>query len=124
AGVDGEVDQHLLELPWIGVDQSEIRVEMRRERNILTNEAAEHLLHVGNDGVNTHRADLKNLFPAEREELARECRGSSRRVAYFLNVGPYIFGRADVGQEHRAVIHDHSQQIVEIMGDAAGELTD
>src|ERR1700681_3757961 len=96
---------------------------MCRERDVFADETAKHLLDVRHDRINTHRAHLKNLLPAEREELAGEGRGSSCSIAYLLNVTPHVFARAGVGQEHRAVTHDYGQQIVEIVGDAAGELT-
>jgi hypothetical protein len=61
AGVDGEIEQHLLELPRIGVDESEIRIEMRRERDVLADEAAQQLSDVGHHRVDV---DCLQLVPA------------------------------------------------------------
>ena len=75
ASVHGEVQDHLFDLAGIGFDPAQFLRVDRLQFNILADEAAQHLLQVGNHGVQIQHQRLQHLFAAERQQLAGErCR--------------------------------------------------
>ena len=65
---------------------------------------------------------FEHRLPAEREELSCHRCGALARLANLLEiVAPRPI--ALVEQQHVGVADDHGQQVVEVVGDAAGQLT-
>ena len=123
AGVDREVDDHLLELRGVGANRAELRVEHRQELDVLADQAAEHHVHVGDDDVQVEDARLEHLAAAEREQLARE-RGRARRgLLDLLGVAALAWIGLGVDQE-LAVARDRGQEVVEVVRDPARQPAD
>src|SRR6202022_391882 len=121
--VDDEVHQHLFELPWIRVDCLNGGVEGYLELDIFSDEAAEHLLEAADDVVNVHHSWLHHLLPAEREQLSSETGGTIRSRRNLLHVLT-VLTRTEPLYEHCAVAHDHREEVIEVVSDAARELSD
>ena len=56
--------------------------------------------------------------------MPRQARRPVGRVEYFLNIGPVRTLPRQIRHDHRAVARDDGEQVVEVVGDAAGELAD
>ncbi len=76
AGVDREVEEHLLELARVDEDDRRGRFEARAQLDVLADQAAQHLLEARHDLVQVDDAGLQHLAAAEGEELARERLGA------------------------------------------------
>src|SRR6516164_5907189 len=76
--------------------------------------------------VQVDETRLQNLAPAEREQLLRQtCRTSSGAREFVERIVFTFDGRAISGRRHQIGAADnHRQQVVEVVGDAAGQLTD
>ena len=91
---------------------------------LLADQAPQHPLDVGDHVVQVERVGVDDLMPAEGEELARQRGGAIGRL------GDLGGGRAQLGVgrqlvEHQlAVAADHRQQVVEVVGHAAGQPAD
>ena len=123
ARVDREIDDHLLELSRIGADRTELGVEHRQQLDVLADQAPQHHVHVGDDGVEVEHPGLQDLPAAEREQLPGERRGARGGLLDLLGVA----SQARVvlaGDEELAVAGDGGQQVVEVVRDATGEPAD
>ena len=94
------------------------------------------LFHVDHDGVEVQDLGLDHLAATEDQQLMRQPRGASAHVDDFGDVsleGDHGFVRAEpepAGQlrqavrDERGIVHDPGQEVVEVMGDPAGQLSD
>ena len=101
-----------------------MRRESSFERHILADESDEHPLHVGDDLVDMHGLGLARLLATESEQLCSERRctpGRLQNLSQFIS--KRIFGRESVIDELR-VATDDGQQVVEVVRDSAGQLSD
>ena len=124
ARVDAEVGDHLLELARIGDDVAQRRVEMQLKLDVLADEPPEHAAHLVHDRVEIHDRGCSTCFrlnasswrtsPAARWAARPiSCRSSRRGSA-----------RRSPDDQELGVAQDGRQQVVEVVGDAARELTD
>src|SRR6187549_2678471 len=81
AGIDGQVNQDLLNLNRVGHDGVQVAVGNDAEVNVLSNEPAQHFRSVGENFVQVEQLGLKNLATAERQHLPSECRSAFRGLA-------------------------------------------
>ena len=70
--------------------------------------------------VEVERLDVEHLPPAERQELARELARAPCRVVDLLELGAAALPHA----QQLAVAQDDGEQVVEVVGDAAGQAAD
>ena len=123
AGVDRHVEQRATELIGIGFDgcasgaartmSSMCSPIDRRSIVSICATTVLRLMHFG----------LEHRLPAEREQLSgHRCRA----VAGLTNLLEVVARRllVLVGQQHVGVTGNHRQQVVEVVGDAAGQLTE
>ena len=66
ARVDDEVDDRLLDLAGVGQRPPEPGIECRRQLDVLADDAAQHLFHARDHGVQVEDAGLEHLAPAEK----------------------------------------------------------
>ncbi len=78
-------------------------------------------LHVGHHGVQVERPGLQHLPPAEREQLLRQLCGAVGRPDDLAEVAPELAVAVRALQEQRRVAGDPGEQVVEVVGDAAGQ---
>jgi hypothetical protein len=71
-----------------------------------------------------HHTGLENLLPAERQQLTRQARSARCRVGNFLHVTSTRIALLEISEQQRAVAHDDSEQVVEIMRNATRQLSD
>src|ERR1700686_972149 len=120
AGVDGEIEEDLLELAGVGFYAAEGIAEAQAEFDVFANQAAQELAHFGDEFVGVEDLGLKGLHAAKREHLAGE---GSRAIGGFANLlraaVEGVFGLQAV-EKQIAVAANYGQQVVEVVGDAAG----
>ena len=122
--VDGEVHQDLFELSAVRHRADLRTVEPRLDRDVFADDPAQHRLHFRHDVVEVHRLRLQQLPAAEREQLARERGRALARLQHLLDGRPVRIGVAHAFEQQLSVPRDHGEQIVEVVGDAPGELAD
>ena len=123
-GVDRQIHDHLLDLSRIGLDAPDIRIEQRDPFNVLANKTLEHLIHVGHHGIEVQHPRLQHLLAAERQELLRERGGPLGGLLDLLGVSAHRIVVAEAKEQKIAVSRDGNQQVVEIVGNSAGQSPD
>jgi len=120
AGVDGEVQENLFELAGVGFDAAERITEAQAEFDVFANETAEKLAHVGDEFVEVEDFGLKDLHAAEGEHLAGEGSGTVGSFANLLGAAVEGIFWLQMVEKQVAVAADDGEEIVEVVGDAAG----
>ena len=124
ACVQHEVEDRLLDLRWIHFDGRGLTGQLARQRDVLSNEAHQHVFETGDGLVEVHVFRHQDLFAAEREQLLRERRGALSRLLDFLEIRAIGIGFGAVTDQQLGIAKDCGQQVVEIVRDAAGEASD
>ena len=124
ARVDGEVQEHLLDLTGIGRHGSEVRRGHRDELDRLAEEPIEHRVQAADDAVDVEHGGREHLLSAEGQELARERRRLVGGLADPLGIDAERVLGGQPPQDEVAVAADDHEQVVEVVSDAARELAD
>src|SRR5438876_10580026 len=119
--IHGQIHDHLLELPRVGLHGAERRIEPRREVDVLAQQAAQHLLDVGHEAVQADDARLQHLLAAEGEQLPGEPRRPVCGLADFLGVVAARVTGGQVFEQQVDVARDRGEDVVEVVRDAAGQ---
>ncbi len=123
-GIQGEVEDRIFQLVGVGPGQRQIGREAQRHGDALAQRAGEHVLHGDQRRVHVHRLHLQGLAAAKGEEALGEARGplggGQRQFHIAVRLGDAPGGDAGAQQFQRA--HDAGEHIVEVVGDAAGQL--
>ena len=125
AGVDDEVHQHLLELAAVHLDGADVRLGAHVDRDVLADQPAEHLVQLGDERVDVEERRFHELLPGEAEQLPGEAaRGLAGAADLVERLPDRVIGRAGPPSSHPGPAEDHGQQVVEVVGDAAGQPAD
>jgi hypothetical protein len=122
--VQHQVHDDLLDLSAVGLDAPQRRPEIEHDRHVVADQALEHHPHVGDDGVEVDQRRRDDLLAAEGQQLAGQARGARAGFLNLGNVRPAVIFALAVGEQQLAEPQNHGQEIVEIMGDTARELSD
>ena len=87
AGVDNQVQQHLLDLAGIGLDLPQVRRGLRHQFNILANQAMQHLVQIDNQFVQVDPAGFNDLPAGESQQLTGEVRRAFGALLDALEIG-------------------------------------
>ena len=74
AGIHGQVDDDLLDLPTVGLDPPQVGLRNRHQLDVLADEASEHFLQIRDHRIQFQYLGSENLASAEGQQLAREAR--------------------------------------------------
>ena len=124
AGVDDQVHQHLLELRRVEADAAEIARGDDAQLDVLADDAPQQVLHLHDQRVEIDDARLGDLPAREAEELPGQRRAALGGVADAAEVLVRRVVAFELGAGHLDVAEDGRQQVVEVVGDAAGEAAD
>ena len=91
---------------------------------MLPDQALEHRDRLADRGVEMQDARLEHLLSAERQELLGERGGSMRRPLDQIEVLARLGAPLEALQEDFAATMDDRQEVVEVVGHAAGETAD
>ncbi len=95
-----------------------------RSVDVLADDPPQHRAQLRHDRVEVHDPRLEHLLPAEGQELAGERRRAVRGAVDLQHVEPALVVVADRPQQQLGVPDDGREEVVEVVGDAAGELAD
>ena len=125
ARVDREVEDRVLKLRRIRLDLPQAGGQHGLDFDLLAKRAVEQLAHAGDQLVDDQGLGRKRLLARERQKPLRERRRALGAVDGGFdepfNVG--LAARQLALQEVKAA-HDDGEHVVEVVGDAAGELAD
>ena len=121
ACVDGEIDDHLLDLAGVGADGAEPGAGADVELDVLAEQALQRAADLGDDRVQVERPRLEHLPAAEGEQLLRQLGGAVGSPLDLAEVAAKLDVAVRALEQQRGVAGDPGQQVVEVVGDAAGE---
>ena len=124
AGVHDQVHQHLLELPRVGLDRRARGAGLGQQIDVLADQPPQHGADAANHGVEVEDLRLEDLLAPEGEELARQVLGAAGRPLDELHVATEARFVADLLPQQDGAPGDHRQEVVEVVGHAAGQLAD
>ena len=81
------------------------------------------MLKIADQGVDLEYGRLEGLAAAEGEELIRQVGGAIRGVVDFPDLTRERSAHVVFGENQIAVTKDGGEEIIEVVSDAAGELT-
>ncbi len=123
-GIDRQVHHHLLHHAAVGPNGRQILARQEFGRDLLADQAMEHLQEILDHAVELDRPDVEDRAAAEHEELLGQGGGPFRVGGDFPQVGPDRLVEGGMILEHGEPDHHRAEDIVEIVGDAAGQLPD
>ncbi len=124
ARIDGEVDDHLFELPLIDLGETQIAAVNELQLDILADQAAQQVRQLDQHVADIEHARLHRLLAREGQQLPHEIGGAVAVLLDLHDVGEGRVARPEPHQQQVAKPDHRRQQVVEIMRDAAGELSD
>ena len=106
------------------MDRAVRRVEPGLQADVLADQPLQHRLHLPEQLVEADHPRLERLLAAEGEELACQGRRALLRLADRLQVDAPLVPPVQPLVEQLALEGDRRQQVVERVGDAAGQTAD
>ena len=120
AGVEDQVEQHLVHLSRVGADPSDVRREAYPEPRDLAQRALQNRLQRGHDVVEVHHLRLQHLPAAVGEQLLGDRRRTPGGLPDMLYIRPDVVV-ADRAVEKLGGAEDHRHLVVRLVRDAARE---
>ena len=124
AGIDGEVEQRRLKLDRIDEAGPEVGLDPHGDVGAGADRPAQEPPHLLDEAARVERLRVQRLPAAEGEELPGEIGAvpyAGKRILHPLRGARVV---ADAAAKELQVAGHHLEQIVEIMGDAAGQIAD
>ncbi len=124
AGVECDIDQRGFELARVDPDMARPLGQLNLHMNARTGDALEHLANVLDPLRHIEDFRVQRLAARERKQLAGQLAGALDGVRHCAHVAlaPF-FGQPGLTQKVHRRTND-GQQVVEVMGHAAGQLAD
>ncbi len=123
-GVDGQVDEDLLRLDRVDEHGMQVLLQRQLHRDVLPEERGQHRLLLGDGGGEVHDLALDGLAAAEGQELPGQAGALLRRLLHLRDVPLPVRVEPGILQQQLGQAADHGEGVVEVVGDAAGELAD
>ena len=92
--------------------------------DVLADQSSQHPLDVGDHRVEVDGLRLQQLPPSEGEQLPHELGGPISCARDLLGVATEPVAGFEALEQELAVARDRGQQVIEVVGDAAGEPAD
>ena len=120
-GVDRQVQHHLFDLPGVDLHGAQVAGQIAGQVDVLAEHAGQHPLERQHGGVEIEHLGHQQLSPAEGEQLPGQRRRPVGGATDAAGEPAPRRARQPLGIERLGVAADDLQQVVEVMGDAAGE---
>ncbi len=124
ARIHQQVHQNLVQLAGIGHHVSQRRAEPGHQLDVFAEQRPEHLLRLSHHLVQIQNLGLRQLLPAEGEEVPRQLGSPFARRANLHQVGVILVIIRPLHQQQVAIAVDHGKQVIEIVRNAAGQPAD
>ena len=125
AGVDGEVEDRIFELGRVGPDVPGLGGEAGVDGDPLADRAVDQLEHVLDQLGRRDRVGQQGLGAGEGEQAAGQRGGAGRALHRIVEVELDLAARAvQLAPGEIEAADDDREHVVEIVGDAAGQLAD
>ena len=124
AGVGHQVKQHLLHLVLVRVHRAQGRFQGYAQLHVLADHPPDQALVGLHHLVEGERLKLAHLAAAEGQELAYQVSGLEGAFEHAFQVGPVGAALVQVFHGQLGVADDHREDIVEVVGDAPGQVAD
>ena len=121
ARVQGEIHDDLVQIAGIRKDRRQVVTELKVERDVLPDEAAQHRYRLLDRCVNRKRTPLNDLLPAVSEQLLCQCRGALGCADHLMERCAQLFIQLCVSELQRSVSENDGQDVIEIVSDARCE---
>ncbi len=123
ARVDGEIDDHLLELADVCPHRPQIAPVLDLQRHLVADQPRQQHAQIGQHVGQVQHFGPQRLAARERQQLPHQRGGAVGVLLDVHDVGKGWVRRPVVGQKQVRRHDDGGQHIVEIVRDAAGELS-
>lgn len=97
-------------------------VQMTFNRNVFTEETQQRTLEICNERINFRDARSEWMFAAEGKQLSGQNRRAPGRIPDFADVLSDGAFHSDLIQKEIAITENRRKEIIEVVGDAAGQL--
>jgi hypothetical protein len=111
----------LLDLAQVGPDPVDVGGQDGPQLNVLADQPSKHFFQVGHHVVQIQDRGLGDLPAAESQKLLGQRRRPGRRFFDFLHIGPPGIHAIQGAEQKIGITRDGRQEIVEIVGHAAGQ---
>ena len=105
----------------IGLDQTRRRIEIERRLDMVTERSLQHSYRPRDDAVQVEDLGGHALVPAQRKQMAGQPRRRQRGATDFVGVLQAFIAAVERRDEQLGVSGNRRQEVVEIVGDAAGK---
>lgn len=124
AGVDAEIHDDLFDHVFVGVDGGEVIFFTELDADLFAKEGMEEVDEAEDDGAERKGFELGDLAAAVGEELAGEGGGALSGGNDFVGLLAMLRVERGVVFKHLGIALDDGEEVIEIVGDAAGQLPD
>ena len=123
ARIDGEIQHRALQLHGIGEAAPDAGALHRFDTDMLAQRTRQQFAHRTDEFIHVDRARLQRLLPRERQQTLRQRRGARRAIHRSVHIARHGGVASLQPALHQVQRSDHhSQHIVEVVRDAAGEV--
>jgi hypothetical protein len=123
AGVDREIENNKFQLACVNLDRPQAGWELERHMDIAPQAAVEQFAHPSDLAGQVDCLRLQFLTPGKSQKLPCQAGSAFGGLTHPVHQ-PFAPGRVRLAVEHFQTSGNDHQQIVEIVSDAAGQLTD
>ena len=123
-GVGGEIHQYLFDLPRVGANPVEIRLQHQPDLNVGRDQPGEQLVQPADHVVQVEIAWLQCLLAGKGQQLPRQGGRALGRTPDLLDVRAPRVGGRHLLEQQVGVAEDRSEHVVEVVGDTAGQPPD
>ncbi len=123
-GVDREVHDDLLHLAGIGSDAALVVGRSHNQPDVLADQALQHAPKIRRQPAQVQDLECHDLFPAECEQLPRQRSAPLAGLPEVLEIRAQRRVVSQFVQDEVGHAIDDGQQVVEVVGDAAGQPPD
>src|SRR5690242_1121398 len=122
--IEDEIDDDLLNLNRVNHDAAQRRIQRVVKLDVLVDQPGQKPFGFRYDGVEIHNLGMKNLPPAEGQQLASQGGGTVRCFSNLRHTPNRRISRLERFRQKLCVPIDHAEQVVEVVRQTSRESSD
>lgn len=122
--VRAEVQERLLDLVLLDPDRANLRIERERQLDPVAEQGREERSHVGDHGIHVDRRRGRRVVADDREHALQELGGAITHAPEIQGELPGARLRIELSDEEPGDREHGSEEIVEIVDDAGGQISE